>query len=449
MLRTVLRNLWRARAHLGSSLIGVLVGVGVFAFFLAIGSGMRAVIQGEVFPIERLEVVPAKGGLSALGITAPGSGGRTIPEKKVVRARKIDGVDAVYPRMRFGFPAKAWGGEKLFGQTMWTEMVADGIPAILVREELGEDTLFRDWAGKDTLRPCKKDGDCTPEEYCCMGKCTHPVPFLVSRYLIELYNGTLVSAHNLPTLPDWALRKSRGMRLHMDIGRSSLGHAPRGQPREVRIAFAGVSDQAIDIGITVPLAYVQRWNEEFVGPEAARGYSSLSVVVETKDQVTHVAERLKKLGLVIRSKGEEQVGLMITLFESTFIVIAILILIISSLNISHAFFLLARDRRREIGIMRAVGATRADILTSFLMEGCIIGVAGGLLGLATAVLGSIAGNFVAARYLPDFPFKPDDFFHFSPGLIVLSLAVGILSCLVGALFPAFRASREDPTRALM
>ena len=78
-----------------------------------------------------------------------------------------------------------------------------------------------------------------------------------------------------------------------------------------------------------------------------------------------------------------------------------------------------------------------------------MGIVGGLLGVVLAVVCSVLGNVLASRFLPDFPFKPDDFFQFSPGLIFLSLAVGTLSCLVGALLPAFRASREDPTRALM
>ncbi len=62
--------------------------------------------------------------------------------------------------------------------------------------------------------------------------------------------------------------------------------------------------------------------------------------------------------------------------------------------------------------MRAVGATRSDILGSMLTEGALLGAAGSALGLLLAFLLSIAGNLVAARYLPDFPFKPDDFFRF-------------------------------------
>jgi hypothetical protein len=438
-----------------SSLFGVVTGICVFAFFLALGSGVRDVMLGEVFPIDKLEVVPGSGGLAALGLLAPGGGERrTIPEDRVDRVRTIPGVEAVFPRMRLDFPAKAWGGEKVFGEQLWTEVVADGIPAELVRDELGSDTLFRDMKGEDSNEPCRRDDECPAGEYCAEQPegpraCAHPVPFLVSRYLIELYNGTLVSSHDLPRLPEWVLRKGRGLELEMGIGRSSLGTAPQGRPRTVRIVFAGVSDQAIDIGITVPLAYARRWNEEFVGTEASRGYSSLTVVVTHKDMVTPVVERLKRMGLAIQSKGAEQVGLMITLFESTFTVIAVLILVISAFNISHAFFLVARERRREIGIMRAVGATRGDILGSFLIEGGILGVAGSLLGLLTALLLALVGNWVAAHFLPEFPFKPDDFFRFSPRLVLVSLALGTLSCLAGAALPAHRASRQDPSLALM
>lgn len=455
MLELTLRNLRRARRHVGSSLFGVMVGIGVFTFFLALGAGMRDVIQGEVFPIERLEVVPARGGLASLGLLSPaGSGGRVIPEHKARKVEQVHGVQDVYPRMRLDFPARAWGGKKLFGQTMWTELVADGIPAVLVRQELGEDTLFRDWSPEDSHEPCKRDADCPESEYCSWERegertCAHPVPFLVSRYLIELYNGTLTSAHDLPRLPDWVLDRGVGLQLNMDVGKSSLGRAPRGRPRQVRIVFAGISEQAIDIGITVPIAYARRWNEEFSGEDASRGYSSLTVVVRDKEKVTPVVERLKQLGLAIQSKGAEQVGLMITLFETTFTAIAILILIISGFNISHAFFLIAMKRRREIGIMRAVGATRRDIMGSMLLEGVILGMLGSILGVLGALACSLVGNYVAARYIPDFPFKPEDFFRFPPLLIVFSVTLGTLSSLVGAIFPAYRASRMDPTRVLM
>ncbi len=446
-------NLRAARRYLGSTTFGVATGVGLLSFFLALGEGVRDVIQGEIFPIERLEVVPARGGLTSLELLASGSAsGKTIWESEVEAVKAIEGVEAVYPRMRLGFPARAWGGEKVFGQTMWTELVVDGIPADLVHDEAGEDGLFRDWAPEDSGKACNTDGDCLEDEYCSWEieprSCAHPVPFLISRYLVELYNGSIVTAHDLPRLPEWVLNKGRGLRVNMEVGRSSLGQAPAGRPRKILIVFAGVSEHAMDIGITVPLAYVRRWNAEFEGTGLSSGYSSLTVLVKDGDMVTPVAGRLASLGLAIESRGAEQVGLMVTLFEATFAAISILVLMISAFNISHAFFLIVRKRRREIGVMRAVGATRADILAMFLAEGALVGLAGSIIGLVLAVLGGMVANHLAAIHLPEFPFKPDDFFCFPLRIVATSLIVGVLSSMVGVLAPAVSASREDPTRSL-
>ena len=62
-----------------------------------------------------------------------------------------------------------------------------------------------------------------------------------------------------------------------------------------------------------------------------------------------------------------------------------------------------------------------------------------------------AGRFfdwVSARYVPDFPFKPLTYFHFPPLLILAALTFAIGFCVIGAFFPANRAARTDPARVL-
>ena len=61
--------------------------------------------------------------------------------------------------------------------------------------------------------------------------------------------------------------------------------------------------------------------------------------------------------------------------------------------------------------------------------------------------GSAADGF-AARSVPDFPFKPDTFFAFSPALVVTVLALAVVACVIGALPPAYRAAAGDPSEAL-
>ena len=64
-------------------------------------------------------------------------------------------------------------------------------------------------------------------------------------------------------------------------------------------------------------------------------------------------------------------------------------------------------------------------------------------GVAGAVV-----DLLSRRLLPDFPFKPDSYFSFSPKLCLAVLAFSLLSCVLGALFPARSAARLSPAASL-
>jgi putative ABC transport system permease protein len=112
-------------------------------------------------------------------------------------------------------------------------------------------------------------------------------------------------------------------------------------------------------------------------------------------------------------------------------------LLIGGVGILAVMLIAIRERTREIGLRRAVGATARDVLVQFVLEALIISVLGGFVGLGLGV----AAGFVASR-LGDWPLV------ISAGSVLL--AVGV-STLVGVLFgayPARRAARLDPTVAL-
>ena len=112
-------------------------------------------------------------------------------------------------------------------------------------------------------------------------------------------------------------------------------------------------------------------------------------------------------------------------------------LLIGGVGILAVMLIAVRERTREIGLRRAVGATARDVLVQFVLEALIISVLGGFVGLGLGV----AAGFVASR-LGDWPLV------ISAGSVLL--AVGV-STVVGVLFgayPARRAARLDPTVAL-
>jgi putative ABC transport system permease protein len=107
------------------------------------------------------------------------------------------------------------------------------------------------------------------------------------------------------------------------------------------------------------------------------------------------------------------------------------------------------ERRYEIGVMRALGATRSDIRRIVLGEAALIGLIGGVLGEALAFGASQIVNLAAAKALTSVPFKPDDFFAYDPTVLAGALVFSIIFCVIGAWMPARRASRVDPARVLV
>lgn len=106
-------------------------------------------------------------------------------------------------------------------------------------------------------------------------------------------------------------------------------------------------------------------------------------------------------------------------------------------------------RREELGVLRAVGATRAQVLTLVLAEAASLGAAGTALGIplgwlaARANLAAVSGTLRTVYLLEGI-----DAVTLGPGVLLLAAAVGVGGALAGAALPALDASREDP-RALL
>ena len=114
-------------------------------------------------------------------------------------------------------------------------------------------------------------------------------------------------------------------------------------------------------------------------------------------------------------------------------------LLVGGIGIMNIMLVSVTERTREIGILKALGATRRDILFQFLLEAALLSLLGGLIGI---VLGMLAGMGIAAL-IPNFP----------PAHVPIwvMLAAAGFSALVGVVFgiaPASKAAKLDPIEAL-
>ncbi len=145
----------------------------------------------------------------------------------------------------------------------------------------------------------------------------------------------------------------------------------------------------------------------------------------------------------------KETALVLSLFSLVSLVAVILVLTI--------FWAMISDKTRDIGIMRALGASKAGIAWVWLMYGLAIGVVGSSLGMVTAYvivtninpihewMGSAMGLTIwdpAVYYFFTIPNRVD------PSHAAIVWAGGVLSCFVGAFIPAVRAANMRPVRAL-
>ena len=116
---------------------------------------------------------------------------------------------------------------------------------------------------------------------------------------------------------------------------------------------------------------------------------------------------------------------------------AVVALVVGGIGIMNVMLVSVTERTREIGVRRAVGALRRDIVAQFLLEAVLMSAGGGLLGVAVGILSiPLAASLNRGIAL------------LAPSSIPLAFAIALLTGIVFGLYPAFRASRLNPIEAL-
>ena len=443
--RTVAGDLLRHWKHFAAASVGIILGVAALIFFLGLGLRVRDLLLVQVFPSEYLEVAPRSVDLDIFALRVD-LGRDTLDSAALEELSAIPGVDAVYPKMRLIVPALASGGTSLFGAGMQTEIVADGIDPRLVTEDVGE--AFHEVGGdpESPARPCRRDGDCSEGSYCDRpaGVCKPYIPVLVSPYVVELYNGAFRRAYGLPKINPDALR---GLSFEMAFGASTFRPSASTVIRE-RMRLVGVSDKAIPLGVTLPLGHVRSLNADLGSPQAGERYHSAVLGVGAKEMLPAVVEAVEAAGLEVRDRGARRAALVTAVMMAVLGLVGVALITVAAAHIMHVFFLVVMVRRREIGLLRAVGARREDIRTLLLAEAAVVGMVSGFVGSFAALTAAVVADLFAASRVPDFPFKPESFFAFSPWLFVSVIALAVGAAVVGALPSALRAAAGDPSEAL-
>lgn len=201
-------------------------------------------------------------------------------------------------------------------------------------------------------------------------------------------------------------------------------------------------------------------NQVFTSLAAARalfGYSSFSmmfVVIRSTDQVDPVVSRLEemygdKIEVVTMQQILEIVNSingMITIFLGG---IAAVSLFVAGIGIANIMFVSVMERTREIGVLKALGFKRTNILWLFLSEAFLTGLIGGIVGCGLGVLlGYGVTGFLGNSFMVDGSSVTSISPVFSTDMMIFAIGFAILIAVMAGFYPSWKASRKHPIDAL-
>ena len=179
-------------------------------------------------------------------------------------------------------------------------------------------------------------------------------------------------------------------------------------------------------------------------------YSTLVARVSGAGKVDSAEQAIKKLGfntfsILDATKSLRRFFAILDLFLGIF---GSLALTVASIGIINTLVMAILERRREIGIMKAVGASDADVRGLFFAEAGAMGVLGGVFGVLMGWIIGRAINFGTNIYLVRQGFSREDIWTVPLWLIGAALGFSFVISLLSGLYPASRAAKLDPVQAL-
>ncbi len=229
---------------------------------------------------------------------------------------------------------------------------------------------------------------------------------------------------------------------------------PRGEMETFTSEIIGVRDgfggSIIELGLAEREAILMWWYNE---PNLLQtgGYNSLTVQTRDLGAITAVSTQIEELGLqtqsleAILNVANQVLALMQALLGS----VGGLALLVAALGVANTMMMAIYERTREIGVLKALGASAREIRAMFTVEAAMLGLLGGFFGLIFGTLLGRLVDWIGHRFLIAEGITGIGQLSVVPWWLALgSLAFAAFIGIVAGLYPAARAAKLDPVAAL-
>lgn len=435
LLSLILDNLGRRKGRVALTAIGVVIGTTAVILLVSLASGLQRSATSQLGGIGDLSLISVYPGFDE-GATGPvvvrGGGGGPVPMQPQQRLltpdaiRQIEalpGVAAVVPRdYLMGDAQLHFGRLQTYAGVMGVgvdDLSLFGYPVAAGTTRLDRGTaVIGGWAAKNFFDPGLRPGQEPP-----------PQPDLLGQQVRLVLNKWTEDGE--------VVRKTVTLRI-------------AGVLAEIRGEQDGL--------LFVRLDDMTAWNEWLMGQRINRnrmGYNMLVVKAAATDQVIDLAEQINGMGYLANTPQSYLQGIntFFLVLQIVFGGIGAIALLVAAIGIANTMTMAILERTREIGIMKAIGATNRDVLSIFLGEAAGIGFLGGVGGVVLGWAGGQVLNVVAITYLTTQMAETGGLplstvVHTPLWLPIFALVFATLVGMLSGLYPALRAATLMPVNAL-
>ncbi len=183
-----------------------------------------------------------------------------------------------------------------------------------------------------------------------------------------------------------------------------------------------------------------------IGIRAADGVSEQEIVDLVSSVLPAQVEAIT--GTEATEEAQSAIADGLSFFNIFLTAFAVIAIFVSAFVIANTFSILIAQRTREFALLRALGASRDQVLGSVFTEALIIGIVGSLLGVGLGIVLSLGLRAMLAAFGLELPSGGLIVWSEMPRIVIISLVLGTIVTIASALFPAIRAARIAPVEAM-
>lgn len=449
-----LRNLRESVLRNSLTTIGISVGVASLVAMLSLGVGLQQMASRRLVKSGLFDTIIVTSRREMRGMSreqerngpTPGES-RVLDEAARQEIEHLYNVEEAYPDIRFQTELRYEDKPHL---TMISALPSsaksndtfDGMQGSFFSSDTAAEVLLQKSFAEELLGKTPPLGSPDPD----IAELARP---LLGKELIMLYSQRVTS-------PEPPLRPSDG---------DAAGASYSVISREQKLRIVGISDLDVDAmrgpmgaKVFLPLKLAESLHvmqqvdlrEIFRAASDQPVYSSIRVRVKNPAQIQAVEDAIKKLGfttfsIVDASRGLRQFFGVLYAFLGIF---GSLALIVASIGIVNTLVMAILERRREIGIMKAIGASDRDVKGLFFTEAGAMGILGGVVGVMLGWAIGQAINIGTNFYLKSQSLPPEHFWSVPWWLVIGAILFSVGVSLISGRYPAARAAKLDPVQAL-